>query len=126
MAKKRYISLTGIQYTFPVEAGGKYVWISFKGNENEYSTSRKDVQEAIESFRKFKNGEIGLVKEGVTENAPPAVLEAVEFPDVTTINDAVAVLKKAPYSVHHTKLKTPDDVINQARDRGVGFPNLAI
>ena len=128
MAIKKYISKTGIQYTFPVMVKEKAVWISFKGNENDYVTSNKDIQKAIEETEKFKNKEIALageVKEekaeksgGATSGFDPAVFE-----DVTDINGAVGVLKDKPYNVHHMKLKSPEAIKLAMEACNVSFPN---
>lgn len=61
MGRKRYKSLTGTQYTFPVSVEGKRIWISFGGNENDYATSNTKVQAAIEATAEFKRRMIGLV-----------------------------------------------------------------
>ena len=126
MAKKKYVSLTGIQYTFPVKVKDKYVWISFKGNENDYTTSNKDIQEAIEGCDKFKSRELGLFGGGKKNVEDGGGLEPKEFPEVTDPNDAVEILRKAPYGVHHSKIKSPEDIKTQAELCNVSFPNLVL
>jgi len=126
MAKKVYKSLTGIQYTFPVKINDKIRWISFTGDQLEYVTSDKKIQDAIEDCRNFKEKLIGLsfTKGKCDEESP--VFESTEFPDVTVLNDAVAVLRGEPYRVNHSKLKSKDAILAVARGLGVSFPNLSV
>ena len=129
MPKKRYVSLTGIEYTFPVKVKEKAVWVSFKGTENDFVTSDKGVQGAIEASENFKSGKIGLSGskgEGVTPQNPGSTIETVEFPEVTDINGAAAVLKAEPYKIHHFKLKSPESIKEQSALVGVSFPNLVL
>lgn len=89
MVKKKYISLTGIQYTFPVviqvKDRDKTVWVSFKGNENDYTTSNESIQDAIEATDKFKNKEIGLSEsEKITEDKTEGVEKKVAKKEETT------------------------------------------
>lgn len=135
MAKKKYISLTGIQYTFPVIIKGKdkekVVWISFKGNENDYVTANKDVQDAIEDTDKFKNKEIGISEkqaadEGKNDEGTGSNFEPAEFENVTDINGAVEVLNGEPYKVAKNKLKTPDSIKSAMETYNVSFPNLQL
>jgi hypothetical protein len=134
MAKKTYISLTGVQYTFPVriKTGEReeIVWISLRGDSNTYITSLKEVQEAIESCNKYRNGEIGL-KDGEPdekENEKPAGggNPLKSFPDVTDINMAVEVLSAEPYRVDKRSLKTPSAILAKAKENNVEFPNLKL
>jgi hypothetical protein len=135
MAKKKYISLTGVQYTFPViikvKGNDKAVWVSFKGNENDYVTANKDVQEAIEATGKFKNKEIGIsekqaVDDGKNDEGTGSDFEPVEFENVTDINGAVEVLNGEPYKVAKNKLKTPDSIKSAMETYKVSFPNLQL
>lgn len=135
MAKKKYISLTGIQYTFPViikvKDKDKVLWISFKGNENDYVTANKDVQLAIEATNKFKNKEIGISEkqvadEGKNEEEAGSNFEPAEFEKVTDINGAVEVLNGEPYKVAKNKLKTPDRIKSAMEIYNVSFPNLQL
>ena len=128
MAKKKYISLTGIQYTFPVIIKEKPVWVSFKGNDNEYIADNKDVQDAIEATDKFKNKEIGLSEKQVADEGKEEVpgLEPSVFENVTDINGAVEILKGEPYKVHHMKLLAPTAVSDQAKLNNVSFPNWTL
>lgn len=133
MAKKKYISLTGIQYTFPVTVKDKTVWVSFKGSDNSYVTAKADVQRAIESTDKFKNKVIGLSGEfiededltGKAGQGEPK-FEIAEFLDVADINSAVAILSGEPYKVAKSKLKTPDRIKTAMAECSVSFPNLQL
>jgi len=132
--KKKYISLTGIQYTFPViiksKDKEKVVWISFKGNENDYVTSNNDIQDAIEATEKFKNKEIGLSDKKITEDKKDegtgSEFEPAEFENVTDINGAVEVLNGDPYKIAKNKLKTPDNIKSAMEIYKVSFPNLQL
>jgi hypothetical protein len=126
MGKKVYISLTGIQYTFPVKTKDKMIWVSFGGNQNDYHTSNKEVQEAIEGNEKFLNKQIELFSGKREEKDLDAPLEAKEFPEVIDLNDAVKILSANPYRVHHSKIKSAADVKAQAAALNVSFPNLVI
>lgn len=135
MAKKKYISLTGIQYTFPViikvNDKDKPVWVSFKGNENDYVTANKDVQEAIEATDKFKNKEIGVSEkqvadEGKNDEGSGHNFEPKEFENVNDINGAVGILNSEPYKVAKNKLKTPESIKLAMESCNVSFPNLEL
>lgn len=133
MAKKKYVSLTGIQYTFPViitvKDKEKAIWISFKGNENDYVTANKDVQDAIEATEKFKNKEIGLSGKQVAEEKETVFVsefDPAEFENVTDINGAVEVLNSEPYKVAKNKLKSPDNIKAAMETCNVSFPNLQL
>ena len=63
MSEKRYISLTGIAYTFPVfPIGGKIKYISLAGPQVDLYTSNLSIQKAIERSKHFKSKKIGLAK----------------------------------------------------------------
>lgn len=60
MAAKRYISKTGVKYTFLVNAKGKIKSISFKGNEKDCIIQDAVTQKAVEESDFFKDGRIGV------------------------------------------------------------------
>lgn len=60
MAAKRYISKTGVKYSFLVEVNGKVKSISFKGNEKDCIVNDPATQKAVEESKFFKNGWIGV------------------------------------------------------------------
>jgi hypothetical protein len=134
MTKKTYVSLTGIQYTFPVRIKNgdreEMVWVSLRGDSDTYITSDKEVQEAIESSDKYKNGEIGLKNSEPGGDEKPESSSAgrtlKSFPDVTDINMAVEVLSADPYKVDKRSLKTPSAILAKAKEYNVEFPNLKL
>lgn len=60
MAAKRYISKTGVKYTFLVSVKGKTKSISFKGNEKDCIIQDAATQKVLESHEYFKKGWIGV------------------------------------------------------------------
>lgn len=60
MAAKRYISNTGVKYTFLVSVKGKTKSISFKGNEKDCIIQDAATQKALENHEYFKKGWIGV------------------------------------------------------------------
>ncbi len=122
------LSITGSEYTFPVTVDTRQRFISFKGANGVgvFYTDDKDIQKGIESCKLFTEGKITCDQEtNEDEDAgdDTPLFEAKEFPEVTDINGAVAVLKSEPYKVHHMKLKTPEAIREQAAICGVTFPN---
>jgi hypothetical protein len=127
---KRYISLTGTQYTFPVKVApdGRIEWVSFLGHTDAFVTSDAQVQKAIEASQKFLAGEIGCADAGdnpskAAADAPPADKKK-EYPDVASLNEAVTVLSAEPYNVSRNALRTPEAIEKKAAEKGVVFPNL--
>ena len=125
MARKTYKSLTGILYTFPVKTKDRVHWVSLSGDQGDYATSSKEVQAAIENHPLFLNKKIGADSLKEEKGEKPAV-DPQEFPEVTDLNEAVAVLKGEPYRVHHAKLKSKNAVLAIAQEFGVLFPNLSL
>lgn len=133
MGKKKYVSLTGVQYTFPVKTkNDKVVWVSFKGNDSDYVTSNKDVQEAIEATEKFRNGEIGIsdrvvdTGEDNSVNGDSAGIERRVYEDVTDFQMAKEILRGAPYCVSHQSISNPKLILAKAEELGVVFPALKL
>lgn len=62
MAAKRYISKTGVKYSFLVEVNGKVKSISFKGNERDCIVNDPATQKIVEGSKYFKNGWIGVAQ----------------------------------------------------------------
>ena len=60
MAAKRYISKTGVKYTFLVNVNEKIKSISFKGNEKDCIIQDAATQKAVEESDFFKDGRIGV------------------------------------------------------------------
>ena len=122
MAKKTYKSLSGIGYTFPVKVNDKINWISISGEQLEYSTSNKQIQEAIEKTSYFSNKEIGIAFDD-KKIEEKAVIVPSEFPEATDLNEVVAILKGEPYKVSVSKMKNKEDVLKIAQELGASFPN---
>lgn len=121
--KKVYKSITGIVYTFPVIVSDTKVWVECN---LEYETADEKIQKAIENHTNFTSGNIATAITKVEEPIEEIILELKSFPEVTTINDAVALLRGEPYRVNHMKLKSPDKVLEQAKLNLVDFPNWTI
>ena len=60
MAAKRYISKTGVKYSFLVKVRGIVKSITFKGNEKDCIVNDPATQKAVEESKFFKNGWIGV------------------------------------------------------------------
>ena len=89
----------------------------------------EEVQSYIENTPMFKRGEIKIFKtEEVVENSEEGeevdLKDVVEYPNVNDYQEAAEILRKDPYRIHHTKTKTPEDILEQAKLLGVSFPNL--
>ncbi len=61
MAKKIYKSTTGVEYMFHVPVGKKEATVWTRESGNTFTTTDKDVQQAIENHNYFKGGLIILV-----------------------------------------------------------------
>lgn len=120
MPEKRYISLTGIQYTFPVKVKNKVEWVSLSGNLNDYSTSDSSVQEAIEKTKYFTDKKIGCVAFGKLESDRIDAKKGSNPITVEGIQEAREILN-GKYGVDLSKLITPDEVIKTAEKLGVSF-----
>jgi hypothetical protein len=71
--KKTYVSTKGAQITFPVKVAGKVKWVSFNGRLNDFTTSNVELQNAIETCKRFIKKDIELIN-GLP-NAPVAPAE---------------------------------------------------
>ena len=113
-----------------------------KGYPAVYMAKSIGQQLAIENSYMFKIGKIRPVKarkstirvskpsdtsEPVKEQVEEAPIEtgsdAKEYPEVTSIVDAVAILK-GEYGVTASRLKTEASVLRVAAEKNVSFPNL--
>ena len=85
------------------------------------TTSNLAEQMLIENLPEFKKGVIKIQK--VIQNDPkPAEFEPSNaYPDVTNIQSARAVLEGMGVSIE--RLQTKADVLKQAKDQNVSFPN---
>jgi len=79
--KKTYISKTGAKITFPVRLiTGKVEFVSLNGVKGDFTTDKVTLQNAIESSRKFKQGEVQLLygkpnEVATVEDAPKEEVE---------------------------------------------------
>ena len=128
MGLKRYISKTGIQYTFPVSPkGSKVVFVSFNGSCNDFETSDSAVQALIEAHPKFKSEEICvIILSADEENEETSSATLKEIAEVTDLQAAVDYLKGKPYNIDSKSLKTPKAIKKKAEELGLTFPNLNV
>lgn len=129
---KRYISKTGVKYTFLVNVNGKTKSVSFRGSENDCIVSDKETQKAIENSRYFKNGYIGVAP-GTTAGGfdedvggPTGEQEpkTKTYPEITDFTDARELLMNE-YGLSPQQIKkNPEAVLAKAAELGVSFPNL--
>lgn len=114
-----------------------------KGYPAVYVAKSFGQQLAIEHSNLFKVGKIRIaqqkkspirvVSKFVSESQPVAeepVVQTVanetkEYPEVTSIVEAVAVLK-GEYGVSATRLKTEQSVLRVAAEKNVSFPNIKL
>ena len=113
-----------------------------KGYPAVYTAKSIGQQLAIEHSQMFKVGKIRIaqqrrtpvrvVSKFVSESAPAAeepvvetVSESKSFPEVTSIVEAVAVLK-GEYGVPASRLKTESSVLRVAAEKNVSFPNIKL
>ena len=123
---KVYFSKGKAKILFAVKIENSVRNISFSNFGGVYSTSDEHEQKAIEETFYFKNGLIYVSKkQGSTgKNNKSVSFDPEEFPEVTVLNDAVAILRGDPYKVHHSKLKSKDAILVVAKDLNISFPNL--
>ena len=152
--KKTYISKTGAKITFPVRLiTGKVEFVSLNGVRGDFTTDKVTLQNAIESSRKFKQGEVQLLygkpnevatvedapkEEKVIEQKPepPVVIDPPKdedekpqevksnvYPGVTDVQTAASILKKN-YSVSHQSVRLPVQILKKAKELNVSFPDL--
>lgn len=112
-----------------------------KGFPAVYTAKSMGQELAIEKSQMFKVGKIRaaqtrrapirVVSKFVSENAPvieepvveAAPSESKSYPEVTSIVEAVAILK-GEYGVSATRLKSEASVLRVAAEKNVSFPNL--
>jgi hypothetical protein len=112
-----------------------------KGYPAVYTAKSFGQQLAIEHSMMFKVGKIRVAKQKkdvvrvtskLVSDAKPAIEEPVEdavtmdakaYPEVTSIIEAVAVLK-GEYGVSATRLKSEASILRVAAEKNVSFPNL--
>lgn len=125
---KKYIISGYIEYSMVLKGKNGYIRCHFeKGAVSglgyraaAFTTDKEEVQETIENSDKFKNGTIKLAE--VYGDPKPAEVETLNaFPDVTNIQSARAVLEGMGVSIE--RLQTKADVLKQAKEQNISFPN---
>ena len=113
--------------TLVVVVNGKQKVIYFKTGVD-YKTSDPGEQEAIEGTALFKSKfiELSETEPNANDESEKVIVETKEFPEVTDMNDAVKILKGAPYKINQAKLKSKEAVLTVANELGVLFPNLKV
>lgn len=112
----------------------------------QFSTSKKDIQEGIESSDLFNNGSIILLrsdhiskpnnKKHDIEKGKDVLpktkqenkeVDIVEFAEVTSLRAAQAVLTGDPYNVPKAseEIRKKENLLKKAEELGVRFPNFA-
>ena len=89
----------------------------------------EEVQDYIENTPMFKRGEIKVFKteeliESTEEGGEVDQKDMIEYPNVNDYQEAADILRKDPYRIHYSKTKTPEDILDQAKQLNVSFPNL--
>lgn len=119
---KIYRSTTGVEYNFYAKVDGKEQFISM--NQPGASLLVRDMKlaKAIEQSNAFESGKIVLDSVvGDIEEAGEATPQVKEYPDVTNMGDAVAVLMN-DYGVAEADIPLKKDVFAKAEELGVSFP----
>ena len=118
---KIYRSTTGVEYNFYAKVDGKEQFISM--NQPGASLLVRDMKlaKAIEQSNAFESGKIVLdsVVGDIEEAGETPKLK--EYPDVTNMGDAVAVLMN-DYGVAEADIPLKKDVFAKAEELGVSFP----
>jgi hypothetical protein len=120
------------QLILPALKGGKIVYCEFTDQDNTFNTLDKQLQDYIEGSTMFALKYIILFATAKVENKvipkqniiPAVVIDPAIFPEITDFQDAADILKKEPYRIHYSKVKTPDQIKDQAELMKVSFPNL--
>jgi len=131
MATKRYRSSTGVQLVFPIEVGGKEMFIELIGPRSEFITSDEKIQTALETNKRFKAGFVVLAEtfgeaKKAEKEKTPAPGGTTEVPEITNIQEAKEYLRADPYKVAHQSLNTPDNILKKAAELNIIFPNLKV
>lgn len=113
----------------PILVGGKIIRIDFESTSAKsgvYSTSDKELQEAIERDSNFGNKIylkeiLGAELEEDVELPKEGALKVVD--SITDYQSAKDFLRKE-YEIPHQSLNTPENILKKAAEAGVLFPNL--
>lgn len=133
MLRKTYGVPGKIETVMVLKSGKNDVVINFKGGSivdfarhpASYSTTNPIHQAIIENSAEFKRGEIKLmsvIKVGGDTPAAPKKSGVKEYPDVTSTQKSIEVLKE--YGVDAASVKTKADAKKYAAELNISFPNL--
>ena len=119
---KIYRSTTGVEYNFYAKVDGKEQFISMNQPGASLMVRDMELAKAIEQSNAFESGKIVLDSVvGDIEEAGEATPQVKEYPDVTNMGDAVAVLMN-DYGVAEADIPLKKDVVAKAEELGVSFP----
>ena len=119
-----------ISYSFDVTLRGNPFRVHIKGGFNNggghYSTSDKDLQDAIESSSAFKNGivQIFFKEEQKTEDLKSTEDENLPIRELSSNLQEAKILLKTKYNMAVAPNLGLENVIELARTVNVEFPNL--
>lgn len=96
-----------------------------------YETDDADVQKSLEDSKLFKEGFIMCINTEKTapKNVPstkPSDEDSKKYEEVTKWEVAKEILRSEPYNVPFQKLNNPTNILKQAEELGVSFPNLNV
>ena len=121
-AYKKYKSATGVEYNFYVSVAGKSRFVSLDSPGATLIVRDMELAKAIEKSDTYRSGKIVLDSVvGDIEEAGEATPQVKEYPDVTNMGDAVAVLMN-DYGVAEADIPLKKDVFAKAEELGVSFP----
>lgn len=141
MARKIYKSTTGVEYMFHVPVGNKEVTIWTRESGNTFSTSDKEVQQAIEKHRLFVNRSIVLVgtntepedTTGTEDSGTPGdktteVIKTTEPPvapkDEDPVDESKAKGKEIANTTEAAKTEDADEQTNQTNQAQNEYPEV--
>lgn len=119
---KIYRSTTGVEYNFYAKVDGKERFISMNQPGASLMVRDMELAKGIENSHAFKSGKIALESiVGDVAGAGEVPVTLKEYPDVTNMGDAVAVLMN-DYGVAEADIPLKKDVFAKAEELGVSFP----
>ena len=119
---KIYRSTTGVEYNFYAKVDGKEQFISMNQPGASLMVRDMELAKGIENSHAFKSGKIALESiVGDVAEAGEVPVTLKEYPDVTNMGDAVAVLMN-DYGVAEADIPLKKDVFAKAEELGVSFP----
>lgn len=119
---KIYRSTTGVEYNFYAKVDGKERFTSMNQPGASLMVRDMELAKGIENSHAFKSGKIALESiVGDVGGAGEVPVTLKEYPDVTNMGDAVAVLMNE-YGVAEADIPLKKDVFAKAEELGVSFP----